>query len=191
VQRMATSSSLGRCCPGVRSTVNQRRRTASQQRSLGPWPRIYIDHHARSHPSFLLHCALHNLSHIGSPRQFYQIQLCLHTMKSTTVALLALSAGSATAQFFVLYGRDTVVSRIDPIVSPGSIGMHAHEFMGAGNIDQNSNYDSLQTSSCSSVGRANGSPIIEDKSAYWHPTLYVKANNGNYLRVPVSSPVCP
>jgi hypothetical protein len=111
-------------------------------------------------------------------------------MKSTTVALLALSAGSASAQFFVLYGRDTVVSRIDPIVSPGSIGMHAHEFMGAGNIDQNSDYDSLQKSSCSSVGRADGSPIIEDKSAYWHPTLYVKANNGTYLRVPVSSLIC-
>jgi hypothetical protein len=66
--------------------------------------------------------------------------------------------------------------------------MHAHEFMGAGNIDQNSNYDSLQQSSCSSVGRANGNPIIEDKSAYWHPTLYVKAINGTYLRVPVSFP---
>lgn len=106
-------------------------------------------------------------------------------MKSTTVALLALTAGSTSAQFFVLYGRDTVVSRIDPIVSPGGIGMHAHEFMGAGNINQNSDYDSLQKSTCSSVGRANGNPIIEDKSAYWHPTLYVKANNGTYLRVPV------
>ena len=63
--------------------------------------------------------------------------------------------------------------------------MHAHEFMGAGNINQNSDYDSLQKSTCSSVGRANGNPIIEDKSAYWHPTLYVKANNGTYLRVPV------
>jgi hypothetical protein len=123
--------------------------------------------------------------------QPHQTHLCLHTMKSTTVALLALSAGSASAQFFVLYGRDTVTSRIDPIVSPGGIGMHAHEFMGAGNIDQNSNYDSLQQSSCSSVGRANGNPIIEDKSAYWHPTLYVKANNGTYLRVPVSFPEPP
>ena len=108
-------------------------------------------------------------------------------MKSTTAALVALTAGTASAQFFVLYGRDTVVSRIDPIVSPGGIGMHAHEFMGAGNVNQNSDYDSLQKSTCSSVGRANGNPIIEDKSAYWHPTLYVKATNGSYIRVPVRS----
>lgn len=106
-------------------------------------------------------------------------------MKTANIALFALTAGSASAQFFVLYGRDTVVSRIDPIVSPGGIGMHAHEFMGAGNVDQNTDYDSLQKSTCSSMGRANGNPIIEDKSVYWHPTLYVKANNGTYLRVPV------
>lgn len=106
-------------------------------------------------------------------------------MKSTTLPLLALTAG-ASAQFFVLYGRDTVVARIDPIINPGSIGMHAHEFMGAGNVNQNTDYDSLQKSTCSSVGRANGNPIIEDKSAYWHPTLYVKATNGTYIRVPVS-----
>ncbi|THW52110.1 hypothetical protein D6D17_06542 [Aureobasidium pullulans] len=107
-------------------------------------------------------------------------------MKTANIALFALTAGSASAQFFVLYGRDTVVSRIDPIVSPGGIGMHAHEFMGAGNVDQNTDYDSLQKSTCSSMGRANGNPIIEDKSVYWHPTLYVKANNGTYLRVPTN-----
>lgn len=106
-------------------------------------------------------------------------------MKSASLALLALTAGGASAQFFVLYGRDTVVSRIDPIVSPGGIGMHAHEFMGAGNVDASTDYNSLQKSSCSSMGRANGNPIIEDKSVYWHPTLYVKANNGTYIRVPV------
>jgi hypothetical protein len=110
-------------------------------------------------------------------------------MKSNTIALVALTAGNVSGQFFVLYGRDTVVSRIDPIITPGGIGMHAHEFMGAGNVNQNTNYDQLQKSSCSSVGRANGNPIIQDKSAYWHPTLYVKATNGSYIRVPVSSAI--
>jgi hypothetical protein len=167
-----------------RSTLTNSQPT---QRSLGPFLEfiLTITLVFITLSFFTVLCAI--FSQENSPHHFHQIHLCLHTMKSTTVALLALSAGSASAQFFVLYGRDTVTSRIDPIVSPGGIGMHAHEFMGAGNIDQNSNYDSLQQSSCSSVGRANGNPIIEDKSAYWHPTLYVKANNGTYLRVPVSS----
>jgi hypothetical protein len=172
----------------VRECFQRSTSTNSQptQRSLGPFLEFIstITLVPITLSFFTVLCAI--LSQKLSTHQSHQTHNHLHMMKSTTVALLALTAGSTSAQFFVLYGRDTVVSRIDPIVSPGGIGMHAHEFMGAGNIDQNSDYDSLQKSTCSSVGRANGNPIIEDKSAYWHPTLYVKANNGTYLRVPVS-----
>jgi len=107
-------------------------------------------------------------------------------MKTPTLTLLASIVGEAAAQYFVLYGQNTVVSRIDPILDPGTIGHHMHDFMGAGNINQNSTYASLREATCSSMGRANGNPIIEDRSAYWHPSLYVKANNGTYLRVPTN-----
>lgn len=174
----------------------QRRRTASQRNvQSDPSLNLYRPSSHSFPPLFpSLQCSkqlllqrnlLSQFHLLHQSQQSYHTHLRSHTMKSTTAALLALAAGSTSAQFFVLYGRDTVVSRIDPIVSPGGIGMHVHEFMGASNINQNSDYDSLQKSSCSSVGRANGNPIIEDKSAYWHPALYVKANNGTYLRVPV------
>jgi len=101
-----------------------------------------------------------------------------------TIPLMALTASEAAAQFFVLYGRDSMVSRIDPILTPGGIGTHVHDFMGANNADENSTFESLRQATCSSMGRANGNPIVEDKSIYWHPSLYVKANNGTYIRVP-------
>lgn len=111
---------------------------------------------------------------------------CTSFIMKYTIPLLALTAGEAAAQFFVLYGRDTMVSRIDPILTPGAIGGHVHDFMGAGNANENSTFASLREASCSSMGRANGNPIIEDKSIYWHPSLYAKNNDGKYIRVPTN-----
>jgi len=107
-------------------------------------------------------------------------------MKNTVLPLLTLTVGEAAAQYFVLYGRDVVTSRIDPILNPGTIGTHMHNFMGAGNVDQSSTFSSLREASCSSMGRANGNPIVEDRSIYWHPSLYVKNNAGKYVMVPTN-----
>lgn len=108
-----------------------------------------------------------------------------HNMKYT-FSLLALTASEAAAQFFVLYGRDSMTARIDPILEPGSIGTHVHDFMGANNANENSTFESLREAPCTSMGRANGNPIVEDRSIYWHPALYVKSNSGEYIQVPTN-----
>jgi hypothetical protein len=47
-------------------------------------------------------------------------------------------------------------------------------------LDQNSNYDSLRGSDCTSCS------IQADKSAYWTPTLYYEKANGSFVSVPDS-----
>lgn len=105
-------------------------------------------------------------------------------MKTFTLALTALAVDISAAQFFVLYGKNTVAQRADPIVNPGGVAQHVHDFFGSNSIAPDSTYASLQKGTCASMGNAQGSSINEDRSAYWHPSLYAKLNNGSYFRIP-------
>ncbi|RVX72423.1 hypothetical protein B0A52_03611 [Exophiala mesophila] len=69
-------------------------------------------------------------------------------------------------------------SRVDPIVDPGTVSGHVHKFAGGSNVDQNSDFNSLLQSPCSSC------EIQSDKSAYWTPQLYFAHANGKFEEVP-------
>ncbi|KAH8733819.1 hypothetical protein BGZ61DRAFT_474462 [Ilyonectria robusta] len=58
------------------------------------------------------------------------------------------------------------VARIDPIVNPGEISMHAHSIHGSSAFAETVTTESLQNGDCTSCR------VTEDKSAYWHPSLY-------------------
>lgn len=46
-------------------------------------------------------------------------------------------------------------------------------------------YESLQKSDCTTVGNAAMAGNSQDKSVYWHPSLYAEAKNGTgYVRIP-------
>ncbi|KAJ7036815.1 hypothetical protein C8F04DRAFT_917588, partial [Mycena alexandri] len=67
--------------------------------------------------------------------------------------------------------------RIDPIVSPGQVAGHVHTIMGGSNFRLSTNTSFLRQSECTS------SPIKEDNSNYWAPTLYFQWKNGSFTSV--------
>ena len=94
------------------------------------------------------------------------------------LALVLLTCKSPAHAFWRLPCGIVQVGRVDPIVSPGKLGGHAHKIAGANNVDVNSNYDSLRQSSCTSCA------VGADRSAYWTPILYYRHANGTYEEVP-------
>ncbi|KAL2441141.1 hypothetical protein ABEF95_012761 [Exophiala dermatitidis] len=69
-------------------------------------------------------------------------------------------------------------ARIDPILNPGGVSGHAHKFAGGSSVNENSDHDSLLSSTCSSC------EVQKDKSAYWTPQLYFAHANGEFEEVP-------
>ncbi|KAJ7825954.1 hypothetical protein B0H13DRAFT_2214807, partial [Mycena leptocephala] len=67
--------------------------------------------------------------------------------------------------------------RIDPIVNPGKVSGHVHTIVGGSNFRVNTTTAFLRQSQCTS------SPIKEDKSNYWAPTLYFQWSNGSFTSV--------
>lgn len=111
-------------------------------------------------------------------------------LKTVTFPALAALLQHALAQQFVMYtpnGDDTSVQRIDPILSPGTISQHVHQVFGSSALSPDMTYDSLQTSNCTTVADASDHGNAADHSVYWHPALYMEANNGSgYVRVPTN-----
>ena len=110
-------------------------------------------------------------------------------MKSSTLALCAgYLLSEAVAQQFVMFNRDgddTAVQRADPILAPGKISQHVHQFFGADALAPGVTYESLQQSSCSTVGDSHDNGNAADNSIYWHPALYMEASDGSgYIKVP-------
>ncbi|KIW24456.1 uncharacterized protein PV07_10168 [Cladophialophora immunda] len=69
-------------------------------------------------------------------------------------------------------------ARVDLILNPGEVSGHVHKFAGGSNVNQYSDFNSLQTSNCSTC------EVQEDKSAYWTPQLYFAHANGSFEEVP-------
>ncbi|KIW15968.1 hypothetical protein PV08_06018 [Exophiala spinifera] len=69
-------------------------------------------------------------------------------------------------------------ARVDPILNPGGVASHVHKFAGGNNVDENSTFDSLRQSTCSSC------EVQKDTSAYWTPQLYFAHSNGVVEEVP-------
>lgn len=105
-------------------------------------------------------------------------------MQISIISALVVIFPRVFAGQFVLQGRDSVVQRADPILSPGKISQHAHVFMGSDALSNDVTYESLQKSTCSTMGNASNW-IVEDHSLYWHPAMYVKKKGSDdLLRVP-------
>ncbi|WEW56175.1 hypothetical protein PRK78_001612 [Emydomyces testavorans] len=64
------------------------------------------------------------------------------------------------------------VARIDPIMDPGKPSVHVHSIHGGGNFDMDVTRDELLASSCTSCA------VVQDKSAYWTPSLYFVGPRG-------------
>jgi hypothetical protein len=84
-------------------------------------------------------------------------------------ALLALPAAQA---MFIMTASSLVTQRLDPIIAPGKVASHVHTVLGASNFNPNVDIDQQMASNCTSV------PVQADKSLYWAPTLFHRAQNG-------------
>jgi hypothetical protein len=75
-----------------------------------------------------------------------------------------------------------VIERIDPLVQPGiTPSAHVHQIAGGNSFDASMapiTYDPSKRSNCTSC------TFAEDFSNYWTASLYFKARNGTFKRVP-------
>ncbi|GAA5890549.1 hypothetical protein JCM6882_002958 [Rhodosporidiobolus microsporus] len=101
--------------------------------------------------------------------------MLLHSLASALVAASVLPGAHA---FFKMNIDNILVNeRTDPIVSPGTFSMHAHSIRGGSNFGPDATYESLRASECTSA------KAIEDRSAYWTPTMYFQWANGSFTAV--------
>lgn len=91
--------------------------------------------------------------------------------------------GSGSSDHFVLQmDRSTVVSRFDPIVTPGRVSSHVHRFYGSSLVDE----VRRNTSEAITLGKCSTTPVQEDYSQYWVPQLYWRSpDNGSFTMVPI------
>ena len=91
---------------------------------------------------------------------------------SLLLALLCtvLTAQTAEARlgFFILSHGRVKTSRVDPIVSPGQLSSHVHNFVGMNGIDA----DITTPEALDSASTCTSAPLTDDKSSYWAPQLY-------------------
>ncbi|KAK7032731.1 DUF1996 domain-containing protein [Favolaschia claudopus] len=99
--------------------------------------------------------------------------------RSTLTKFLLAAAVLSSANAYFLFGMNNVITteRIDPIVNPGKVSGHVHTVVGGSNFRVTTNTSFLRQSECTS------SPIKEDKSNYWAPTLYFQWKNGSFTSV--------
>jgi hypothetical protein len=83
-------------------------------------------------------------------------------------------------------GTPLVRARVDPLIAPGAVSNHLHNVAGASNFGPATTamtplqvYDTLITSTCTTC-----SLVKVDNSAYWHPELFYRWDNGTYSLVP-------
>ncbi|KAI1328943.1 hypothetical protein F5Y16DRAFT_409483 [Xylariaceae sp. FL0255] len=97
---------------------------------------------------------------------------------------LALAAAQlAAAQELMRFGcSQLTIDQIDPLEQPGIIpSAHMHQFVGGNSLNATMTpvtYDPSVVSNCTSC------TYSQDFSNYWTPSLYYKARNGTYKRVP-------
>lgn len=96
-------------------------------------------------------------------------------------SVIALSVGfiAGTHAFWRMECPGRVASaRIDPIVNRGECSPHVHSVHGSSGFSDSATYDELINADCTSCR------VKEDKSSYWHSSLYFKdANTGKYEMV--------
>lgn len=110
-----------------------------------------------------------------------------NTLYTASAAFLFSQTLAQQLVMFTPGGDDTSVQRIDPILAPGGVSQHVHQVFGANGLSSDISYESLQKSSCTTLGSADFQGNAQDKSVYWHPALFMQQNDGSgYIRVPTN-----
>ncbi|KAF3358795.1 hypothetical protein VDGD_09409 [Verticillium dahliae] len=88
-------------------------------------------------------------------------------MKFLTVGPTAILMAAGVDAFFRMECQGRVgLARIDPMISPGEPSLHLHSIHGSSGFSMNATYDDLRDGDCTSCR------VLQDKSAYWHPSMY-------------------
>ncbi|KAF7562325.1 hypothetical protein G7046_g1816 [Stylonectria norvegica] len=69
------------------------------------------------------------------------------------------------------------LARLDPIVNPGALSKHVHSIHGSSGFSENSGTTDLLNGDCTSCR------VTQDKSSYWHPSLYFQDGNTGEFEV--------
>jgi hypothetical protein len=86
----------------------------------------------------------------------------------------------STDHFRIQVNRSTVVTRLDPIVSPGKVSGHVHRFYGSSLVDERLH----NASEITNLAQCSTTAVQDDKSIYWVPQLYHQTN-GSFTMVPI------
>lgn len=93
----------------------------------------------------------------------------------SALCMLRGSVADDRERYFSIGHPQFLRTRLDPIVSPGSVSTHVHAVIGASNFRADSDYGDATGSNCTT------SFIQADKSNYWAPQLYYKWKNNGTL----------
>ncbi|KAI0754006.1 WSC-domain-containing protein [Daedaleopsis nitida] len=101
---------------------------------------------------------------------------------SKLLSVAALAAVVAADNYWIFGGsRPIVTTRLDPVVSPNSLGSHVHSVVGASRFKDVYDPDDLMQSNCTTI------PVQTDKSNYWAPQLYHQdQTTGQLTPIPTS-----
>lgn len=93
-------------------------------------------------------------------------------------ASLALTfSGPVSAFWKVPCSVPLIHERADPVVNPGSVSTHVHTIMGGNGFGFSMDFAQARASTCTTCR------VKEDKSNYWVPSLYYRAQNGSFISV--------
>ncbi|PVG04652.1 hypothetical protein CPB86DRAFT_831140 [Serendipita vermifera] len=73
-----------------------------------------------------------------------------------------------------MYAKTLITARVDPLISPGRVSGHAHNYVGGNNFGVTYDYNTQMQSPCSSV------QIQADKSGYWMQSAYYRRRDGTF-----------
>ncbi|KAJ4233264.1 hypothetical protein FSOLCH5_010121 [Fusarium solani] len=100
-------------------------------------------------------------------------------MLKSLVAVSAGLIGGAHAFWRMECPGRVGLARLDPIIDPGKISMHAHSIHGSSGFSETSNTEELLNGDCTSCR------VTQDKSSYWHPAMYFQdGETGEFEIVP-------
>lgn len=111
------------------------------------------------------------------------VTMKLTTFTLATIATAALPLFSTARQQMVkmclFYDRPSGHARSDPIINQECTSSHVHTFYGPRSFHPSTTYSDL----LSTPGHMSTSPYVENKSLYWHPSIYRVDSEGVHTRV--------
>lgn len=95
---------------------------------------------------------------------------------------IAKYGSGSTDHFVIQVNRSSLVTRLDPIISPGKLSAYVHRFYGSSFVDENLHNASQMVN----LAKCSTTAVQDDKSIYWVPQLYYRSlDNGTFTMVPI------